>query len=110
MPTKKTPHGREYEINGKRFVWHPLDDDDEPGNLPDVTIPLRIKLGIIYAMAGRSLDATGMADILDALIPDQRDALREMDLNDFQEMFTTWQAEYNQLSGASLGESAPSLT
>lgn len=104
MPTKKTDTGREYEIDGKKFVWHPLDDDDESGNLTDVRIPLRLKLKIIYAMAGRDMDAAAMKDILDALIPDQAETLGEMDLNDFQEMFRAWQSEYNALSGASLGE------
>ena len=107
MPTKKTKAGREYEINGKRLTWHPLDDDDEPGNLADVTIPLRIKLGVVYDMNDRELDAAGMADMLDSLIPNQREALREMDLLDFEEMFRTWQTEYQALSGASLGESSP---
>ena len=108
MPTKKTATGREYEVDGKRLVWHPLDDDDEPGNLADVVIPLRLKLKLIYSMAGRDLDAAAMKDILDAVIPNQADALGEMDLNDFQAMFNTWQAEYQALSGASLGESSAS--
>lgn len=104
MPTKKTDTGREYEIDGKRFVWRPLDDDDQPGNLPDVEIPLRIKLGTIRALAHRDLDAAAMFDILEQVIPDQAEALDEMDLNDFQAMFSTWQAEYQALSGATLGE------
>lgn len=108
MPTKKTKAGREYEVDGKRFTWHPLDENDETGAIPDVVIPLRLKLGIIYEMAGRDMDAAAMTDILEAVAPKQSDTLREMDLLDFQDMFTTWQAEYNSLSGASLGESSAS--
>ena len=104
MSTKKTETGREYEIRGKKFIWHPLDDDDQPGNLPEVMIPLRLKLGILYDLAGRDLDAAAMADMLDAMIPDQREVLREMDVLDFQEMFETWQGVYQARAGATLGE------
>lgn len=105
MPTKKTDTGREYEIDGKRFVWHPLDDDDVAGNLPDVVIPLRVKLKVIRSLAGRDMDAAAMFDILERLIPDQAEALDEMDIaSDFQVMFQTWQSEYTALSGASPGE------
>lgn len=104
MPTKTTAAGREYEVTGKKFIWHPLDDDDEVGNLPDVTIPLRLKLGQIRDMAQRELDPAAMFSILERLIPGQSDALDEMDINDFAEMFRTWQVEYNALAGATLGE------
>lgn len=105
MPKKKTDAGREYEVNGKKFVWHPLDDDDEAGNLEAIVIPLRLKLKIVYALADRNLnDAAAMRDLLEGVIPDQSEALGEMDLLDFQDMFSTWQTEYNALSGASLGE------
>jgi hypothetical protein len=103
MPTKKK-NGKPYEINGKVFVWHPLDDDDERGNLADVRIPMRVKLKTIRTLADRELDASSMFEILERLIPDQADNLDEMDLNDFQEMFSAWQEEYQKLSGASLGE------
>ncbi len=110
MATKKTKAGREYEVTGKKFIWHPLDDNDEPGNLPDVEIPLRIKLGVIRKIGtGRDLDAGAMFDMLEALIPDQSESLDEMDIvADFQPMFETWQSEYNALTGATLGESPSS--
>lgn len=111
MPTKKTETGREYEITGKRFVWHPLDDDDETGNLPDITIPLRMKIGLIWQMDddGATLDLGGMRRILTAIVSEsQVETLKEMDVHDFQEMFTTWQTEYNALNGASLGEASGS--
>lgn len=105
MPTKTTKAGREYEVDGKKFVWHPLDDNDETGNLPDVVIPLRIKLGIIRAMADRNIDDLGaMFDLIGKVAPNQDDVVDEMDVNDFQEMFETWQDEYQALTGASLGE------
>ena len=44
MPTKTTPTGVEYEISGKKFTWHPEDDDGERGNLEPVVIPLRLKM------------------------------------------------------------------
>lgn len=108
MVTKTTDAGRDYEVDGKKFIWHPLDDNDETGNLPDVTIPLRIKLKLIRKFSDRAMDNAVMFDILEAIAPDQADALDEMDINDFQECFTTWQAEYNTLTGASLGESSGS--
>ena len=103
MPTKKNDAGRKYEVNGKKFIWHPLDDDDRTGNLPDVEIPLRIKLRTIREASGE-LDAAAMFRLLEALIPNQADALDEMDVNDFQDMFVTWQKEYNALTGATPGE------
>lgn len=108
MPTKQTEQGRTYEVDGKRFTWHPLDDDDLTGTLPDVVIPLRIKLGVIRRMNDRDLDAGAMFEILGTLVPGQADALDEMDLNDFQVMFSTWQREYQALAGATLGESGGS--
>lgn len=104
MPTKTTKNGREYEVTGKKFVWHPLDDNDEAGNLPDVVIPLRIKLRTLRRFSGEELDNAVMFEMLEALIPDQADTLDEMDVNDFQIMFATWQREYNTLAGATPGE------
>lgn len=105
MPTKTTNAGRQYRIDGRRFVWTPevLADEDP---LPDISIPLRIKLGVVRDLAGRDLDAAAMFDVLGRLIPGQAAVLDDMDLNDFQDMFSTWQAEYEALSGASLGESS----
>lgn len=107
MPTKKTEAGVEYEIDGKKFVWHPEDDNGARGD-STVTIPLRIKLKLIRSMADRDLDSGAMFDMLSALVPNQQDALDDMDVNDFQQMFATWQSEYNALTGASLGESSSS--
>lgn len=106
MPSKKTESGVEYEVDGKRFVWHPEDDNGERNG--EVVIPLRVKLKLIRSMADRDLDSSAMFDILSALAPNQQDVLDEMDVNDFQECFTTWQSEYNALTGASLGESSSS--
>lgn len=103
MPTKKTQNAS-YDIDGKVFIWHPLDDDDQRGDLADVKIPMRIKLKVIRDIAGRDLDVAAMFDILERIIPDQADELDEMDLSDFQAMFSAWQAEYQKLSGATLGE------
>ena len=110
MVTKTTEHGRSYDVDGKRFTWMPLDDDDQPGNLAPVVIPLRIKFGLVRDLVGQGLDAQGMFDFLNRLIPTQTDALDEMDLNDFQIMFATWQTEYEALTGASMGESGGSST
>lgn len=110
MPTKQTATGRDYRVEGRQFFWFPLDDNGETGNLPHVTIPLRLKLKVIRSMAGRELDAAAMFDLLGALIPDQADTLDEMDVNDFTAMFSTWQREYNALNGATLGESQSSPT
>lgn len=108
MPTKKTDAGVEYEVTGKKLIWHPEDDEGGRGNLPAVEIPMRIKLKLIRSMADRELDSGAMFDIIGALIPDREADLDEMDVNDFQAMFSTWQDEYNALTGASLGESSSS--
>lgn len=97
MPTKTTKSDQKYQVDGKTFIWTTEDGDT-------ITIPLRIKLKVIRGMAGRELDADAMFDMLDKLVPDQSDAIDEMDLNDFQAMFSAWQSEYESLSGATLGE------
>lgn len=97
MPSKTTDAGKSYEVDGKTFTWHTEDGGD-------VTLPMRIKLKVIRAMGDRDLDTNAMFDILEAIAPGQGDVLDEMDLNEFTRMFTAWQAEYQQLSGASLGE------
>lgn len=104
MVTKSTKTEAPFTIDGKKFIWQPLDDDDVRGNMEPVVIPMRIKLKTIRGMTGRDLDADTMFEILEKLIPGQADALDEMDLADFQECFTTWQAEYQKLNGATLGE------
>lgn len=104
MPTKTTPQGTDYDIDGKVFIWHPADDDDVRGNMPDVRIPLRIKLKLIRALTGDTIDVDSMFTLLGALVPDQQEVLDDMDVNDFQEMFSTYQEEYSLLTGASLGE------
>lgn len=97
MPAKKTKAGQQYRVDGKRFVWTTEDG-------AEVVIPLRIKLKVVRQMAGRDLDNAAMFDMLEALIPDQADALDEMDVNDFQAMFVAWQSEYNAVTGATPGE------
>lgn len=109
MPTKKTASDRAYEVDAKRFTWHPESEDGED-QLADVKIPLRIKLGTILDLTDVDLDASGMATMLERLIPNQMDTLREMDVNDFTEMFTAWQAEYNLLTGATLPEASGSAS
>lgn len=109
MPTKTTAAGREYEIDGKMFVWSPEDDEGNVGNLTPIRIPMRIKLKLIRAMSDLDIeDAGNMFKLLEAIIPGQADALDEMDMNDFIDMFGTWQTEYTTLNGASLGESSGS--
>lgn len=108
MVSKISSDGRPYEITGKWFVWHPEDDEGDRGNLPDVRIPLRLKLKTILAMSGQELDTESMTEILTAIAPGQMEAMEEMDVNDFQDMFSTWQTEYNSVSGGSLGESSAS--
>lgn len=108
MPEKTTKDGRTYRIDGKALFWPPEDDDGAQGNLPEIRIPLRLKMKTVLAVAGRDMDNESMNALLSAVIPDQSEALGEMDVNDFQDMFTTWQTEYNSLTGASLGESSGS--
>lgn len=97
MPDKKSTNGTRYTITDKHFTW----TTDEGAS---VTLPLRIKLRVIRGIAKQDMDVATMFDMLEAVAPGQGDALDDMDINDFQEMFTAWQAEYTNLSGASLGE------
>lgn len=107
MVTKTSTLGRDYDIDGRRFTWHPEQFEGEDP-LPDIAIPLRIKMGLILDLAGREMDNAVVAEMLGRIIPSQMDVVREMDVNDCQDMFTTWQNEYNTLTGASLGESSSS--
>ena len=104
MPEKKTKNGQPYKIDGKRFLWSPLDDDDVRGNLPDVMIPMRVKFKLIRSLVGDDIDADGAVKFIDAIAPGQAGALDEMDVNDIMACFTAWQTEYQKLQGASLGE------
>jgi hypothetical protein len=97
MPEKKTKADKRYNVDGKVFTW----TTDEGA---EIKIPMRIKLGVIRAMADRELSTDVMFEMIDKIAPGQADVLDEQDVNDFQQMFVTWQAEYNKLSGASLGE------
>jgi hypothetical protein len=97
MPEKSAANGQRYTIDGRTFIWTTEDGDH-------VRIPMRIKLKLIRSIAGRELDAADMFELLERLIPDQAEVIDEMDLNDFEAMFTAWQKEYESLSGATLGE------
>ncbi len=98
MPAKTTKNGQRFKIDGKKFVWT-TDEDAE------VTIPMRLKLKAIRAFADEDIaNVATMFRVLEQIIPDQADELDEMDVNDFQAMFSAWQDEYTKLSGASLGE------
>lgn len=98
MPEKKTKADKRYQIDGKTFTWT-TDEGDE------VKIPLRLKLKVVRALAGDDLDNVDtMFKILDQIAPGQADVLDEQDVNDFTLMFTTWQTEYNALTGATPGE------
>lgn len=109
MVDKTSKQGRTYTIDGRRLIWHPEDDDGNQGAMPDVTIPLRIKMKTVLALADQELDTLGMSKMLEAILPaSQSEFISDMDVNDFQDMFVTWQDEYNSLTGGSLGESSPS--
>ena len=108
MPEKTTKLGRRYTIDGRKFSWYPLNDDDQPSVEP-ITIPLRMKLSTVLDLnATQDMDVTVMRELIKRIIPGQDEAVVEMDLLDFQAMFTTWQAEYQLLSGVTLGESSSS--
>ena len=107
MPKKKSASGRDYKIDGKRLTWTPTPDEDgDP--LPDVVLPLRLKWKLVRSLVGREQDVTVAVEFVSAVAPTQAEVLDEMDINDIMEMFTTWQAEYHSLQGASLGESSGS--
>lgn len=101
MPEKTSKAGRSYSVDGKAVTW-PTEDGSE------VRIPLRLKLKVLRALADREMNASAMFAMLEQIIPEQADALDEMDLHEFEDMFGTWQAEYQLLTGASLGESSGS--
>lgn len=107
MPSKKSKSGRDYEIDGRKMIWHAdVDEDETPF---DVTLPLRLKLKALRPFAdATSDDVAAMFDMVAAVIPGQTEQLDEMDLNDFEDMFSTWQDEYKNLNGASLGEASSS--
>ena len=103
-PKRATKAKRQYEVAGRKFTWHPLQFPDE-APLPDIVIPLRLKMKVVNKVGGdRDLDTDAMSEILEQMIPGQTEVLDEMDANDFAAMFTAWQEEYQKLSGATLGE------
>lgn len=110
MVTKHTKSGRPYEVeDGKRIVWHASVDPSEGEQPFDVRIPLRMKVGVLRPLAAADTDdISSILAMLDALIPGQGENVNEMDVNDLQEMFAAWQAEYTALNGASVGEASGS--
>lgn len=109
MPQKTTPDGRTYHVDGRMLTW-PADVDTEAGEEPfEIKIPLRMKLKVLKPFIGQSNDDIGaMFEMLNAIIPNQSENLDEMDVADFESMFTAWNTEYTQLNGASLGEASGS--
>ncbi|MCA0217919.1 MAG: hypothetical protein LCH43_11265 [Actinobacteria bacterium] len=111
MPTKKSIHGRDFDIDGRYLIWHPeqFEGDDE---IPDVRIPLRIKLGKLLEVGEATALSTNetMQQLLAMIAPHEVPSMREMDVNDFQDMVRSWMREYNMLTGASLGESSASAS
>jgi len=98
-PPAPDPRGR---VTGKVFVW-----TSEDGVV--IEIPLRITMRVLRSIgAGTDLDAGSMFDMLDAIMPGQSDVLDDLDVLEFQTMFSAWQSAYNAQTGASLGESSAS--
>jgi hypothetical protein len=97
MPEKTTKDAKRYKVSGKTFTWTTEDG-------ATVSIPLRIKLGVIRKMADQDMDAAVMIEIVDTVAPGQGDVLDDMDVNDFTACFSAWQFEYSSLSGATLPE------
>lgn len=103
--TPETPRYLDDErvaIEGKTFVFTSAEDDLR------VEIPLRLRLKVLRSLSGRDLDADAMFTILAAVAPGQEEVLDELDLLEFQEVFTLWQEAYNDKAGASLGEASRS--
>lgn len=109
MPTFTSDQGRVYDVDGRYFIWHPEVWDGEPA-LPDVRIPLRMKLGRLLDIAedGNIRGRGNERAVILSIIPQVEPVLADMDVLDFQDMFQTWLSTYNQLSGASLGEASGS--
>lgn len=107
---KFTKSGRAYAVEGKHLVWTPEVWPGEPA-LPDVRIPLRMKLGLAstLAKAEASGDIDTLSDIIGRLAPGAtKDVLDEMDVADFGAMFETWGHEFALLQGVTLGEASAS--
>jgi hypothetical protein len=109
MTTKTSKQGRSYDIDGRAVIWHPEHDEDEP-MLPDVRLPLRLKLGKLLALgeAGVLSSNEQMHKLIATVAPHAEDTVLEMDVNDFGDMVLTWQAEYALVTGALMGESKAS--
>jgi len=103
-----TPDGRNYEVIDRLLIWHPVQFDDEPP-IPDIRLRLMLKLGRLLEIGETANSNEQMRQLMSLVSPKQVADMDEMDINDFQQMFLAWQAEYNQTAGASLGESSASL-
>ena len=88
------------EIDGKTFRFHAED--------VTVEVPLRMKLGLLRSLSGRDLDAETMFEILSKVAPGQDEVLDDLDLLEFQDLFSLWQEAYNDKACATLGEASGS--
>jgi len=107
MRHETTEAGKGYEIIDRLMIWHPDQFDDEPP-IPEIRLPLRIKLKRLLELGETIGSNDQMRQLIAIVAPKQIESVDEMDINDFQSMFLTWQAEYNNVTGASLGESSAS--
>jgi hypothetical protein len=109
MPTKTSASGRKFDIDGRVLIWHPeqFEGDEQ---IPDVRIPLRLKLGKLLELGEQQVMSSNekMQQLIIAIAPSQQPMILEMDVNDFQDMFSTWQREYALIAGVAMGESAAS--
>ncbi|HWJ07758.1 MAG TPA: hypothetical protein VNS46_00185 [Nocardioides sp.] len=108
--TKTTEAGREYDVvDGRHLIWHAeVWDDEKPF---DVAIPLRFKVRALRPLKGMTTDdADAVLDLFDAIAPDQKDEIDELDVSDLMVMFNVWLEEWKLVNGATVGEASGSST
>jgi len=109
MPQFSTESGQVYDVTGKHLVWYPQPWDGEEPPAP-IRVPLRIKLGKLLDIGEDDITASNakMLAVVTLIAPSQVGALRELDVNEFGELFKAWLETYQTFSGVSLGEALPS--
>lgn len=94
---------RDHRVRIIEHNFHWMSSDPGVG---EVVIPLKFKVKLLRKMREmEGEDLKFMFFMLEELTPGYQDNIDEMDMVEFQTMFSEWQAEWQSLQGASVPQS-----